>query len=97
MPIVKELTPLLKCIAEPARLRILFILDKECIPVSEVVKRTNLSQTNASFHLRMLRDAGLVNTARKGKFIYYCIEDERLMGIIRSLSAWIKDHNHDLA
>lgn len=94
MDTVKHLTPVFKLLAEPNRLRILYSLGLECRPVSDVVKATGLSQTNVSFHLRALREAGLVRPERRGTFIYYCLPDPKLLHILEELSEWINDNGH---
>jgi len=43
--------------------------------VFDIVLETGLNQTNVSFHLRLLREAELVRTVRRGAFIYYCLPD----------------------
>jgi len=57
---VKRLGQIFKLLSEPNRLRIICELGLECRPVSDIVNATGLSQTNVSFHLRILREAGLV-------------------------------------
>lgn len=76
---VKALSELFKLLAQPSRLRILSRLGLECRPVSNIVAATGLSQTNVSFHLRALREAGLVRPQRHGVFIYYCLPDASLL------------------
>ena len=89
MDTVKHLAPIIKLLGEPNRLRILYSLGLECRPVSDVVKATGLSQTNVSFHLRALREAGLVRPERRGVFIYYCLPDPKLLHILEDLSDWV--------
>tara|TARA_R110002167_G_scaffold366367_3_gene595473 strand:+ start:943 stop:1275 length:333 start_codon:yes stop_codon:yes gene_type:complete len=87
---VKKLCPVFKLLGEPNRLRILCALGLECRPVSDIVKATELSQTNVSFHLRLLREAGLVRPERRGSFVYYCLPDAELLEIINDLSNWLE-------
>jgi DNA-binding transcriptional ArsR family regulator len=47
------------------------------INVTTLYKRLKLEQSVASQHLRILREAGFVNTERNGKEIYYSINFER--------------------
>ena len=85
---VKHLSELFKLLAEPSRLRILYGLGLECRPVSAVVAATGLSQTNVSFHLRALREAGLVRPERRGPFIYYCLPDPELLNLLDAIQSW---------
>lgn len=86
---VNQLTPIFKLLGEPNRLRILYSLELDCRPVSDIVKATGMTQTNVSFHLRLLREAGLVRPERRGPFIYYCLPDSELLGILDNLSEWL--------
>ena len=94
MDTVKHLAPIFKLLGEPNRLRILYSLGLECRPVSDVVKATGLSQTNVSFHLRALREAGLVRPERRGAFIYYCLPDPELLHILKHLSDWVDENGY---
>ena len=86
---INNLGKVLKILGEPNRLRILTSLGLECRPVTNIVKDTGLSQTNVSFHLRVLRDAGLVKAERCGSFVYYCLPDSRLREIIDQFRDWV--------
>ena len=86
---VKRLAQVFKLLGEPNRLRILCNLGLECRPVSDVIRATGLEQTNVSFHLRALREAGLVRPERRGPFVYYCLHDPELLTIVAAVNAWL--------
>lgn len=85
---VKHLETVLKLLAEPNRLRILYSLGLDCRPVTSIVEATGLSQTNVSFHLRLLREAGLVRPERRGSFVYYCLPDIEFLALLENLGDW---------
>lgn len=85
---IRALGEIFKLLAEPNRLKILCSLGLECRPVSDVVEATGLSQTNVSFHLRALREAGLVRPERRGPFIYYCLPDPALLKLLDDFRRW---------
>lgn len=85
---VKNLAAMLKVLSEPNRLKILLSMGLECAPVSAIIARTGLSQTNVSFHLRVLREAGLVKGERTGPYIYYCLYDTKLLELLTGLTTW---------
>lgn len=89
---VNELAKMLKVLSEPNRLNILLSMGLECAPVSAIIARTGLSQTNVSFHLRILREAGLVKGERNGPYIYYCLYDTNVLEMLAKLSDW-QTHN----
>ncbi|MNR02517.1 HTH-type transcriptional regulator NmtR [compost metagenome] len=84
-----QVIPALKVLGEANRLRILCELGLECRPVTDVVNATGLGQTNVSFHLRVLREAGFVRAERRGPFIYYCLADPELLRVLHDLKQWL--------
>ncbi len=67
-----EYASLFKCLSEPVRLRILFLLlDKSELCVCDIVDTLGLSQSVVSRHLAYLRNNGLLSTRREGVWIYY--------------------------
>jgi DNA-binding transcriptional ArsR family regulator len=85
---IKGLSEVFKVLGEPNRLRILLSLGLECRPVSAVIAATGLSQTNVSFHLRTLREAGLVRGEPNGPFVFYCLADPTLLSLIDDVRRW---------
>ncbi len=85
---VKPMAEIFKVLSEPNRLRILCGLGLECQPVSTIMEDTGLSQTNVSFHLRIMREAGLVRPERRGAFIYYCLPDPKLLELLEQFRVW---------
>lgn len=87
---VDEISRLFKLLSEPNRIRILRSMGLECTPVNAIVEDTGLSQTNVSFHLRALREAGIVKGERRGAFVFYCLYDTRLLDLLADLERWQK-------
>jgi DNA-binding transcriptional ArsR family regulator len=75
---------LYKVLGDENRLRILRALEMGELSVSEILERTGLAQTLASFHLRTLREAGVVATERRGPFIYYRLADASLPNLLEA-------------
>jgi len=71
---------LLKALADPTRLRILSLLGRYEgeVCVFEIVESFTLEQPTISHHLRILRDAGLVDCRKKGLWAYYYVRREAL-------------------
>ncbi|MDE2309425.1 MAG: helix-turn-helix transcriptional regulator [Betaproteobacteria bacterium] len=88
----QRITQALSAFGESNRLRILCELGLECRPVTDIIGATGLGQTNVSFHLRVLREAGFVRTERRGSFIYYCLADPELLRILHDLKHWLDAH-----
>jgi len=82
---------LLKALADPTRLRILSLLSRHEgeVCVFEIVESFTLEQPTISHHLRILRDAGLVDCRKKGLWAYYYVRREalsRAIDVINSLA-----------
>jgi ArsR family transcriptional regulator, arsenate/arsenite/antimonite-responsive transcriptional repressor len=67
----EETTAVLKALAEPIRWRILEQLATEELCVCHLVDALDAPQPLVSHHLRVLRDAGLVDTERYRYWTYY--------------------------
>jgi ArsR family transcriptional regulator len=81
-----ELSPLakrFKALAHPARLLLLRRLMESERCVSDVEKCLGLSQPNVSQHLRILKDAGIIEGRRERTRICYRIADDRIARILR--------------
>ena len=59
--------PILKALGEIHRLRIVRLLADEPLGVCEIARRLKISQYNVSKHLRILREAGLLEMEPQGK------------------------------
>lgn len=82
---IEVLSRLFKLLNDPNRLKIIFAIGKNSKPVSEIMQETNLPQTLVSFHLRPLRESGILSTERKGAFIYYRVTEPGLIDLLSSL------------
>ena len=67
-----------RMLAEPMRLRLLNELRDGEKTVTALVEATGTGQANASKHLTLLADAGMVGRRKEGLNVYYFIADESL-------------------
>ena len=76
---VKKAALTLRALNHKLRQQILKLIDDEKrLTVTEIYVRLRLEQSVASQHLAILRKAGIVNTEREGKFIFYIINEKRV-------------------
>jgi len=66
----------LKALSEPTRMRIMRLLLKQPLGVNAISEQLGVSQYNISKHLRILREAGLLETKAEGKLRLYGIAAE---------------------
>src|SRR5919205_347768 len=76
-----------KALGDPVRLTLLDVLRRHAgkVCVCELVPLFDLSQPTISHHLKVLRDAGLVDSERRGLWAYYYV----LPDALKELSAWL--------
>lgn len=67
----------LRLLADPIRLRILLLLDKEELSVAELQDILGLRQSRISTHLAQMKQGGLLEDRREGKSIYYRLRTPR--------------------
>ncbi len=79
---------LFKVLGDENRVRILQALARGERSVSEILEGTGLPQTLASFHLRILREAGVVSAERRGPFIYYRLADASLLNLLEACARY---------
>ena len=68
---IRRVRQILKSFADDTRLRIINLLGKEELNVSELCKILGCAQSNLSKHLARLRLTGVVNDRRQGCNVYY--------------------------
>ncbi|MGW0627801.1 ArsR/SmtB family transcription factor [Streptomyces sp. NPDC002758] len=80
-------TDLIRVLADPLRLQIVTLLAKETLCTTHLVEETGARQTNLSNHLRVLREAGVVETEPCGRYTYYKLRPD----VIASLAGQFAD------
>ncbi|HEY3968103.1 MAG TPA: metalloregulator ArsR/SmtB family transcription factor [Planctomycetaceae bacterium] len=65
----------LKALSEPLRLRVVSVLRDGPKSVSDLAEALQEEVVTVSHHLQILRNAKLVSTERKGRFVLYSLEE----------------------
>ena len=74
-----RLAPLFKALGDPVRLQMASMIAAQPeLCVCEITPAFELSSGTISHHLRLLREAGLVDCERRGTYVYYWINPEAL-------------------
>jgi rhodanese-related sulfurtransferase/DNA-binding transcriptional ArsR family regulator len=74
-----------KALASPHRLELLELLAQGDRTVESLAEEVDISTANASQHLQVLRQAGLVETRREGLFIHYRLSDPSVFELCRAI------------
>jgi ArsR family transcriptional regulator, arsenate/arsenite/antimonite-responsive transcriptional repressor len=83
----ERLAGIAKALADPVRLQLVDVLRKHPgkVCVCELVPLFDLAQPTVSHHLKVLREAGIVDSERQGLWAYYYVTPDSL----KELSAWL--------
>ena len=72
---MKKIVGIFKALADPTRLRIMFLLRERDLCVCELMFILEMEQSRVSHHMRVLREAGIAEDVREGRWIIYRIPD----------------------
>ena len=79
---------ILKALGDETRLRILFVVRSEPLSVNEILEVLEMGQSRVSRHLRILADAGILDSERQGLRVYYGINpaaEQLVQGLLGAL------------
>src|SRR5580700_4626660 len=88
---------LFAALADPTRLRLLNLMNGREVCVCDFVEILEQSQPKVSRHLAYLRNAGIVNARRDGKWMHYSIERPRHREAAKVLDATLESLKADPA
>ena len=77
----------IRVLGDPLRLQIVTLLARETLCTTHLVEETGAKQTNLSNHMKVLREAGVVETEPCGRFTYYKLKPEILAGLSEQFAA----------
>ena len=72
---MEELTGIFKALSDETRLRIVKLLETGELCVCDLVAALDIVQPKASFHLGVLKEAGLIKDRKAGKWIHYSLNE----------------------
>ena len=102
---IDALSQCLKAAADPSRLRLLFLCNQGELTVTDLVRITGHSQPRTSRHLKILQDAGLLESFREQHFIFYRVNRQppfnsiltTLLGSIDTTDSTIEEDSRRLS
>ena len=86
-----EAREMLKALAEPLRLQIIESLSAGEKCVCDLMEEIELAQSKISFHLKVLKEAGLITDRQSGRWVYYKLEVSALMDLLGWLNLLTKE------
>jgi ArsR family transcriptional regulator len=73
---MKKIANIFKALSDDTRLRVIKLLQERELCVCELMQVLDMSQPRISRHMSVLKNAGLVEDRREGKWVYYSLRKE---------------------
>lgn len=80
---VAGLSEIFKVLGDETRTKILYLLSVERLCVCDIAVILEMSLPAVSHHLRLLKAFRLVKYVREGKMVYYSLDDDHIINLIR--------------
>lgn len=73
---MEGLAAIFRALSDETRLRIIKLLEQGELCVCDITAALDIAQPKVSFHLSVLKEAGLIKDRKEGKWIHYGIDDK---------------------
>jgi DNA-binding transcriptional ArsR family regulator len=70
-----------KALGDPTRIKIIYALSNKSLCVCDLAAVLDMSQSAVSHQLRILRNLKLVRFEKKGKSVYYSLDDDHILSM----------------
>lgn len=88
---IEDIANLFKILGDKTRTKILSVLEKEEMNVSNISELVGLPISAISHQLRVLRQAKLIKPRKAGKEVFYSLDDEHVSLIFNCALAHVKE------
>lgn len=86
---LSEVLPCFRALSDPIRLNIVKLLKKQEMCVCDICDMLQIKQPKLSFHLKALRESGLLNTRQQGRWVYYSLNPSQFELVSNYLTNYI--------
>ena len=93
---MQHLVKIMKALSDPTRLKIVKMLQHKTLCVCELQAALGKSQPNVSKHLKILQEAGLVESRKDGLWVNYALasagkDDRYAATLLRNMEGWLEN------
>ncbi|MCA9418399.1 MAG: winged helix-turn-helix transcriptional regulator [Candidatus Omnitrophica bacterium] len=79
-----------KALSDENRVRIMMFLSEDELCVCQIIELLGLAPSTVSKHLSILKQAELIDSKKKGRWIYYYLPDEGVPEIVTQAIEWLQ-------
>ena len=87
---LRDLMAVTKALSDENRVRILMFLTEDELCVCQIIDLLGLAPSTVSKHLSILKQAGLIDSRKKGRWIYYRLPDKEVPPLVTEATNWLK-------
>ncbi|ASS90252.1 MULTISPECIES: ArsR/SmtB family transcription factor [Aeribacillus] len=80
---IEHISQIFKVLADPTRIKILYLLSQEECSVNHIAEVLEMSQSAVSHQLSILRNLRLIKYRREGKTLIYSCNDEHVFSLLK--------------
>ena len=92
---MKEVADIAKALADGSRTRVLLFLRAGELCVCQIVEMLQLAPSTVSKHLDVLHRAGLVESRKEGRWVYYRLPGRHASPCVRAVIRWLLESLRD--
>lgn len=82
----KQITRFFTAMGDPVRLQIALLLRDRPLNVGDIADQFEISRPAISHHLRVLKDANILDSEKSGQEVYYTLNKEFIVHELRTLA-----------
>ena len=86
---MRDFMNIVKALAEQNRLRILYLLKRQDLCVCQIIEVLQLAPSTVSKHLSILHQVRLIDSTKKGRWVYYSLAQDEMPDEAKTGSKWI--------
>jgi DNA-binding transcriptional ArsR family regulator len=88
---VEALANIFRVLGDPTRVRILDALSGGELCVCDIASLVGISESAVSHQLRLLRSMRLVRPRRAGRLVYYAVDDQHILELLKQASTHVEE------
>ncbi len=89
-----ELADTFKVFSDSSRIKILYSIMENSLCVCDIAEKISMTHSAVSHQLKILKQARLVKSEKKGKEVYYSLDDEHIEKILSVVEQHIEEEKY---
>ena len=74
-----EYALIFKALSDSTRLEILEMIKDKELCACQIIKKFNITQPTLSYHMKILKDVGLINCTKNGSWMHYSLNEKTII------------------